>query len=90
MTSPNFPNFIDCKIVDKDGMLTDTWKQILSQLFAQLQINYSKEGLSVPSQTTDNINQLSSSEKAGSLFYDSDSHELKVNINGSIKKITTV
>ncbi len=85
----NIPNFIDSQVVDKDGKLTDTWKQILSQLFAQLQGGLSEEGILVPQQKTENINLLTGEKNYGKLIYDSSTNKLKINLNGTFKTITT-
>lgn len=86
----SIPNFIDCKFVDKDGKLTDTWKMILSQLFSHLQNNLSQEGIKIPQQTTTNIGLLNNIKSLGSLIYDKDTNELKVNINGTFKVVATL
>jgi len=83
------PNFVDEKIVDKNGNLSDSWKQIFSQLITQLQKNLSNEGHVVPSQGTTNIATIfADPDKSGALLYDKDTHQLKVNVNGSVKTIT--
>lgn len=86
----NIPNFIDSQVVDKDGKLTDTWKQIFSQLFTQLQGGLSEEGILVPKQSSTDITTLSTTENTGKLIYDKDNNVLKVNINSVFKTISTV
>jgi hypothetical protein len=83
------PNFVDEKIVGEGGKLTDSWKQLLTVLFSQLQQNLSNEGHVVPSQnTTDMTTILSDAAKEnGTLLYDETTHELKVKIGGLIKTI---
>jgi hypothetical protein len=83
------PNIIATKVVNKDGYLSDEWREIFSQLFIQMRVSLSDEGFMVPKQTTDNIDQLAGTDKTGALLYDNDTHELKVNINGTYKKIQT-
>jgi hypothetical protein len=83
------PNFIDTPIVDKDGNLTLTWKQIIQQLITQLQLGLSDEGILVPQQTAGNIAKLTGDKVIGSLIYDSDNNLLKVNINDSWKTVLT-
>jgi len=85
-----FPNFLDSKVVDENGMLTDTWRAILSQVLTQLQINFSHEGLKIPQQSTTNVNALNTSKSIGSLLYDKDTNQLKVNINGTYKVVQTL
>lgn len=81
------PNFLDSKVIEEDGTLTNTWKQILSSLFAQLQRSISEEGVQIPSQSTENINKISGTDTIGRLLYDSTTNELKININGEFKVI---
>ena len=83
------PNFIDCQFTNKDGFLSGTWRQILTQLFTELQKNTSVEGLVFPSQTTSNINTLGSNVSVGSLLYDKDTKQPKVNVEGVFKVIQT-
>ena len=86
----NIPNFNDTRVIDKDGKLSDEWRQILSQLFTQLQGGLSDEGISVPQQSSANITTLADANKSGTLLYDSDNHLLKVNVNGIFKTIQTL
>jgi hypothetical protein len=83
------PNFEDLPVVDKAGKFTPEWKQILSELFTQMQKNLSDEGLTAPAQSTANIASLTGTEKNGAILYDSDTDQLKVNLNGVIKTVTT-
>lgn len=86
----NIPNFMDAKFTEKDGTLTDEWRQMLGQLFAQLQGGLSDEGIKLPQQSASNIAQLAGSDTMGHLVYDSDTHTVKVNINGVFKTIQTL
>jgi hypothetical protein len=83
------PNFIDSKFVDENGSLTDTWRDILSQLFIELQKNTSVEGLVTPSQSSANITELEGKVPDGSFLYDSDTGALKVSIGGVFKTLQT-
>jgi hypothetical protein len=85
----NIPNYLEDQFVDKNGRLSDPWKQILMQLFTQMQSNLSDEGYKVPQQGTDTINQLNTTQSTGALLYDNQTHELKVNINGEFKTVQT-
>jgi hypothetical protein len=87
-----FPNFFDTQFVDKQGYLTDPWRQILQQLFTQLQLNMGNEGLVAPSQTNPNMliiqnNQNAAGENTaayGTLIYNTDTNMLNVALdNGS-------
>ena len=84
------PNFIDHPIADKDGNLTEPWKHTLSQLFNELQTQMSDESHVAPSQPTSNITLLNDSKYEGGLLYDTDTKELKVNIDGTFKVVQTV
>lgn len=85
----NIPNFNDTQVVDKDGFLTDAWRQTLSQLFSELQKGLSNEGVTVPQQTADNISIIQGNETIGNLIIDSTNNVAKININGTFKTITT-
>lgn len=82
----NIPTFINDKFVDESGYLTDTWRNVLTQLFTELQSNASNESLVVPQQTTTDIAKLTNYK--GGLVYDSTTNQLKVNINGTFKVVT--
>lgn len=86
----NIPNFINEQMVDENGYLTDTWRQVLSELFTQLQLNLSDESIIVPQQTTAKIAQLSTTDYEGGLLYDSDTDQLKVNLAGTFKVVQTI
>jgi len=83
------PNFIDTQVINKDGYLTPSWKQILAQLFTELQLNLSDEGIIMPQQTTANITQLNISKYIGGLVYNSDTDKGMINIAGTYKNIIT-
>jgi hypothetical protein len=82
------PNIINEKFVDEDGVLTNSWRTVLSTLITQMQIHLSDEGFVLPTQPTANINQLAIPQKNGALLIDSDTDEVKININGTMKKFT--
>lgn len=84
------PNLIHEKIIDEHGRLHPAWRDVLEQLFTQLQLNLSNEGYVVPQQPTTNITKLNTSKSIGALLYDSTTNELKVNLNGTFKTIQTV
>jgi hypothetical protein len=73
----NIPNFENIKFVDNNGFLTDEWKNILTQLFQQLQTNLSAEGISVPKQSNANIIALSTAKSIGNIIYDNTSNQFK-------------
>lgn len=59
-----------------------------TQLSQALAAGLSDNGLTVPQQTTTNINSLVSMMPSGTLWYDTDTDSLKVNINGVVKTVT--
>lgn len=81
----NIPNFLNSRIVDKEGYLTPEWSNLLQQLFTELQSNVSNEGYVVPSRETADINKLTA--KNGAFLYDSEAHAAKVIVNGAVKTI---
>lgn len=94
----NIPNFENIQFVDDNGYLTESWQNVLQQLFSALQSNVSNEGFQVPQQPTTTIAQLQSQFAAstdpavyyGNMLYDSTTNELKVNIAGTFKVVQVV
>ena len=82
------PNFLDIRLVDEKGFITDEWRQILEQLFQQLQKNVGDEGFVVSSQTATNIALLNLVN--GTIIYDSTSNEFKGMKAGTLQKFTLV
>jgi len=76
------------KLVDKDGYATDEMKAWISELQTSMGQSLSDEGLAVPSQSTDNINYINSKTGFNMIWYDKDTSDYKVNVNGVVKKIT--
>ena len=72
------PNFEDTTIVDKNGMLTPIWKNIMSELVSFLQQNHSQEGLISPQQSTSTITSLATTKSIGAMIYDSTTNQFKV------------
>lgn len=86
----NIPNFIDTQVINKDGFLTDVWKQILTQLFTELQVNLSNEGYIVPKQSSSSVNLLNGVKYTGALVYNEDTNKLMANINGTFVEVQTL
>ena len=94
----NIPNYENAPISDRSGFLTDQWSLLLQQLITELQFNLSDEGYQVPQQPTATITTLQTQFNAsstpsayfGNLLYDSDTNELKVNINGTFRVVQVV
>lgn len=75
--------------VDKDGFLSSPNQQMFDVLFQQMQNNLSDDGLVAPSLTTQQITQVASptnnnSMPNGTIWYDSDTNELKFKKNGVV------
>ena len=85
----NIPNFINTKIVNENGELTETWRDVITQLFTQLQLNVSDEGFMIPNQPTANVSALGGTDSNGAMLYDSDKNLFKGNVNGTFKQIIT-
>jgi hypothetical protein len=86
----NIQEFVSSKIVDENGYLTQEAQIIFNQLFTQLQINFSDEGLVVPPQSAENIAQLELADaENGTLLYDETNDLMKVNIAGVFKTVLT-
>lgn len=82
------------KLLDESGNLTSSWSLLFTQLFNQMQVNISDDGMVVPSLSSNEITHNADPTNAntvpdGTLFYDNDGHELKVKINGVVKVVTT-
>jgi hypothetical protein len=75
------------KIVDSNGMASPDFANFLNLLIQALQGHLSPEGLKAPQQTTANITALNTAESKSAVLYDKDTHELKVNINGTFKTV---
>lgn len=94
----NIPNFENIRFVDEKGYLTESWQNIMQQLFTALQSNVSNEGFQIPQQTTATIATLQTRFAAatdptvynGDMLYDSSTDELKVNIAGTFKVVQVV
>lgn len=76
------PSFINMKIVDEKGYLTDPWAQVFMLLLQQLQVNFSDEGVVIPSQTTANVTRIQNSStcQVGTLLFNSTTGKLQVKL----------
>jgi hypothetical protein len=86
---PLFPNLPQDTMVMKDGRMHPAWFQFFNDLTRALQTNFSLSGFLIPKQSTTMISGLTDAQDTGILVYDSTLNELKVNLNGTIKTITT-
>lgn len=53
----------------------------------EMQANLSDDGWVQPSQTTDNITSLAAGMPNGTFWYDTDTNEMKVLVNGVVKVV---
>jgi hypothetical protein len=91
----NIPTFTRQKFVDSDGNLTPPVQQVFDVFFQQAQINISDDGTVIPSRTTSEINYILSPSNQnpkpnGTIILDSDTGELKVKLNNTIKVIQAI
>ncbi len=86
----NIQGLTKLKAAMPDGTIHPDLHNALSMIIQQLQRNLSDEGYKVPQQPTANITQLNTAQSVGALLYDSDTDELKVNINGTFKVVQVV
>ena len=86
----NVPTYPHDQLVNKDGTVNPSWQQWFSQLTTEMQQSLSNNGTKIPQLSTTNINDLSDTKYNGFLFYDSETNELKANINGTIKVVQVV
>jgi len=73
------------KFVDRDGNITDDWKNFIDQLILALQINFKTEGLVVPQETASNIALLTAAASIANIIYDSTNNRFQGNVNGTWK-----
>ena len=59
-----------------------------TQLSQTLQSGLSDNGWTLPQQKTNVINSVSADMPNGTMWYDSDTNEFKVKIDGTVKKVT--
>lgn len=83
------PNFLPgTKIALPNGDMHPAWYSTFERLFQEMQGNLSDQGIQSPRQPTATINQLTDPDHGGKTYYDTDTNEMKVNINGVIKVFT--
>lgn len=83
------PTFVNVQYSNSNGYLTPSMQMYHDQLNQSLQNGLSDNGWTLPQQTQTNIITLSASMPNGSMWYDSDNHEIVVLVNGALRKITT-
>ena len=78
---PDLPR--DPRAIDAQGMMTAQWSLFFEQLIQSLQNVISPEGMSMPSQTTDNIGQLTQERSVTDIVYDTTVNAFKGNMLNS-------
>lgn len=85
----NVPNWIIQRLVDEKGEAHPQAQTFFSQLITEMQKNLSNEGYVVPSQSSANIQQLSTTDNKAKLLYDAEEEVMKLNNNGKFQQIYT-
>ncbi len=87
----NIPNFINSRVIDENGYFTPEWRNLMTQMLTEQQINLGNEGYKIPQQPTTNINNLTDVDKStASIVYDSTTNTFKGNEAGVWKTFTLV
>lgn len=88
MIIPDLPHE---KITDPNAQdyMHPAWFLTLTQLFSQLQQNFSNEGTNVPVQSTANVSQIANGTKDVRFLYDNEAKELRLLVNGSVLTVPT-
>ncbi len=63
----------------------DTYSENLSKT---LRDGLSDDGWTLPKQSTENIDTVSEDMPDGTMWYDEDTHEFKVKVNGTVQTVT--
>lgn len=87
-------NVLQHPVIGQNGLMTPQWQLFMTQLIQQLQINFSNEGIVVPTLSSDpasvtpaesggQIGQLESNQyvQNGTLIYDEFTNQLKVRLS---------
>lgn len=93
--SMRIPVFIRQSFVDNDGNLLSPIQQFFDEFFQEAQQNLSNNGLVTPSLTTSEISDVSNPAAEntmpnGTLWYDTDTNELKIKVNDAVRIIQLV
>lgn len=93
-TSMLFPSYVNGVLINKDdGMLSPDWNIYFAQLTQQLQVNFSNEGITLPSQDTANIanlvtTNLTTHNLNNKMFVNSDTGDVNIILDGVLKTFT--
>ena len=84
------PTFNNIKFVDKDGFLTNEWRNILDVLFSQLSIDLGETGINVPSVNSSEIEKIRERSPDGKILIDEGTKEFKVKLNDVFRTIRLI
>ena len=85
----NIPNLPNEKIATDSGEMHPKWRLFFTQLITEIQNNLSNEGYALPQQPTSNIALLNTAKSNGRLIYDSTTQQVKANISGTYRVVST-
>lgn len=83
------PVFADIKYVQSNGYLTPEMQIYHDQLNQSLQNGLSNNGWTLPQITGANLVAVESQMPNGTMWYESDIHQVVIKINGALRKVTT-
>lgn len=83
----NIPTFVNVQYTDDEGFLTTAMQLYNDELNQAMQNGLSDNGWTVPQLTTAQITAVSSLMPNGTLWYDTDTNQLKGKINGVVTVI---
>lgn len=81
------PTFINVQYTEDDGFLTPAMQLYNDELNQTMQNGLSNNGWTVPQLTTAQITQIATQMPNGTLWYDTDTNQLKGKINGAVTVI---
>lgn len=83
------PVFADVKYVQANGYLTPEMQIYHDQLNQALQNGLSDNGWTLPQINAANLAAVQAQMPNGTMWYESDAHEVVIKINGALRKVTT-
>ncbi len=84
------PNYVHEKLVNGDGDITSAWQYWFDSLIQGLQAALSDQGYLLPTLTTAQIAELDPAKSINTLFINSTTNQLIVNLNGVFKTVQTI
>lgn len=83
------PVFSNVRYVQDSGYLTPEMQIYNDELNQALQNGLSDNGWTLPQITAANLAAIESQMPNGTMWYESDAHEVVIKINGALRKVTT-